>query len=168
MRQGTVSAKGRLVVVPIPEGTTDVEVLSAVRSFLADHGEVPHFAALVTWDEDGSLVARDIEPDPGDESTDSTRHSLRAALGELLAELFGTSVRSSGRDARQRDTAAQVDELSMSFRREVHDFVTPTTSFVALLTDWVDPGAIVRALRHISGLRVIYGGVPSLWAADRA
>jgi len=33
-------------------------VLSAVRSFLADHKEVPHFAALVMWEEDGSLVAR--------------------------------------------------------------------------------------------------------------
>ena len=168
MRQGTVSAKGRLVVVPIPEGIADVEVLSAVRSFLADHEKVPHFAALVTWDENGGLVARDIETDPGNGPTDSTRHSLRAALDTLLAELFGTSVHASGRDAGQGDAAAQVNELSMSFMREVHDFVTPTTSFVALLTDWVDPGAIVRALRHISGVRVIYGGVPSVWAADRA
>src|SRR6476661_3707839 len=165
MRQGTVSAKGRLVLVPIPEGTADVAVLSAVRSFLADHTGVPHCAALVTWDEDGSLVARDIEPDHGDASTDSTRHTLLSALGALLAELFGTRVRASWRDAGHADSGAVADELSTSFLREVHDFVTPTTSFVALLADWVDPGAIVRALRHIGGVRVIYGGVPSLWAA---
>src|SRR3954447_7638789 len=168
MRQGTVSARGRLVVVPIPEGIADVEVLSAVRSFLADHTGVPHCAALVTWDEDGSLVARDIEPDRGDESTDSTGHTLHSALGALLAELFGTRVRASWRGAGQEDTAPLVDELSMSFLREVHDFVTPTTSFIALLADWVDPGAIVRALQHIGGMRVIYGGVPSLRAAHPA
>ena len=168
MRQGTVSAKGRLVMVPIPEGIADVEVLTAVRSFLAGHAGVPHCAAVVTWDEDGSLVARDIEPDPGVESTDSTRHALRAALGALLAELFGTKVHASWRNPGQGDTATPVDGLSTSFLREVHDFVTPTTSFVALLTDWVDPGAIVRALRHISGMRVIYGGVPCPWAADPA
>ena len=113
MRQGTVSAKGRLVVVPIPEGTADVEVLGAVRSFLADHEEVPHFAALVTWDEDGSLVARDIEPDPGDETTDSTPHSLRAALGALLAELFGTKVHASWRDPGQGDTATTVGSVTV-------------------------------------------------------
>ena len=168
MRQGTVSARGRLVVVLIPEGIADVEVLRAVRSFLADDTGVPHCAALVTWDEDGSLVARDIEPDRGDESTDSAHHTLHSALVALLAELFGTSVRASWRGGGQEDTAALGDELSMSFLREVHDFVTPATSFVALLADWLDPGAIVRALRHIGGMRVIYGGVPSLWAADRA
>jgi len=168
MRQGTVSAQGRLVVVPIPPGVADVEVLSAVGSFLAGQSDVAHCAALVTWDEDGSLVARDIEPKQDEESTDASERPLRFALGALLTELFGTRVRASWGEVGQQDGAAQVDELSMSFLREVHDFVTPKTSFVALLTEWVDPGAIVRALRHVNGLRVIYGGVPSRWAADRA
>jgi len=168
MRQGTVSAEGRLVMVPIPESIADVEVLSAVRSFLAEHADVPHCAAVVTWDEDGSLVARDIEPDPDDESMDSTRRTLRSALGALLAALFGTNVRASWRDADHDERVPQVGDLSTSFLREVHDFVTPTTSFVALLTDRVDPGAIVRALRHLSGMRVIYGGVPCPSAVDRA
>jgi hypothetical protein len=123
----------------------------------------------VTWDEDGTLVAEDIEPDVGDASVDSIRMRLRSALSALLVELFGARLRTSWTEAGEPSTPeTRIDELSPSFLSEVHDFVTPKTSFVALLTDWVDPGAIVHELRHLQGLRVIYGGVPPRWAKNPA
>lgn len=161
--QSTVPAEGRLVVIPLPREAPDGEVLDAVEAFLAGQREVPHCAALVTWDDDGDLRARDIEPDRSVGPAGSSPQPLQLALGALLSEVFGTTVRASWDGSERSRPVALVDELSMSFLREVHDFVSPKTSFVALLTDWVDPGAIVRALRHIHGLRVIYGGVPSLW-----
>ena len=164
MQHATVSAQGRLVVVPIPDDVADAEVIDAVEAFLDGHTDVPHCAAIVTWTDNGTLLARDLEPD----GRDATRSALRAALSSLLANLFGTGVEASWGDNGGSVDAADVDDLSMSFLREVHDFVTPKTSFVAVLTDWVDPGAIVRELRHIHGLRVIYGGVPSRWTANRA
>jgi len=158
MHQATASAQGRLVVVPIPDDVADADVLRAIGSFLESQTTVPHCAALVTWTDDDALLARDLEPD-GDSSARST---LRSALGALLSELFGTHVTTSWEDEEDAIVhEAGVDGLSLSFLREVHDFVTPKTSFVALLTDWVDPGTIVRELRHIHGVRVIYGGVPT-------
>src|SRR5204863_1311244 len=87
--EGTVTAQGRLVVVPIPDDVADADVLCAVHSFLVGHVGVPRCAAFVTWDEDGTLVAQDIEPDVGDASADSVRRPLRSALSALLVELFG-------------------------------------------------------------------------------
>jgi len=164
MHQATVSAQGRLVVVPIPDDVTEPDLLSAVGSFLEGHRTVPHCAAVVTWSEDGALLARDLEADDGC----SSPSTLRSALGPLLSELFGTNVTTSWDASGAPHRESGVDDLSLSFLREVHDFVTPKTSFVALLTDWVDPGTIVRELRHIHGVRVIYGGVPTRSSAKLA
>jgi hypothetical protein len=165
--EGTVSAQRRLVVMPIPVDVADADVLRAVHSFLVGHAGIPRCAAFVTWDEDANLVAQDIEPDLGDASADSLRSPLRSALSALLVELFGARVRTSWTESGETCTPeADVDELSLSFLLEVHDFVTRNTSFVALLTDRVDPGTIVRELRHIQGLRIIYCGVPPRWAEN--
>ena len=164
----TVPAHGRLVLVPIPDDVAEADVLSAIGAFLEGHSGVPRCAALVTWSDDGGLFAEDIDRDDGDELPKSAANALRSALAALLTELFGTSFRGSWSGVDAGASATHVEQLSMSFLREVHDFVTPKTSFIALLTDWVDPGAIVRELRHLRGLRVIYGGVPSSWAANRA
>jgi len=166
--EDTVPAQSRLVVIPIPPDVADADVLRAIESFLADDTGVPHCAAVLTWDDDGSLIAREIEADGHDEPADSSRRTLRSALGVLLAEVFDTRLRASWDAGETKRPFAGVDDLSMSFLREVHDFVTPKTSFVALLADRVDTGAIVRELRHIHGLRVIYGGVPPRWAANPA
>jgi len=166
--ESTVPAQGRLVVIPIPADVADADVLDAIESFLADLTGVRHCAAVLTWDDDGSLIAREIEAGGDEQPADPTRRTLRSALGALLAEVFDTGLKASW-DAGEPDRpSAGVDDLSMSFLREVHDFVTPKTSFVALLADRVDTGAIVRQLRHIDGLRVIYGGVPPRWAANSA
>ena len=169
MRQATVSAQPRLVVVPIPEDVGERDVVDAMCAFLDGHIGVPRCAAFVTWDEGGRLLARDIELAGADEAPDSTHRTIQCALASLLGELFSTTVRASWDGVAEFDAGdAHLDELSMSFLREVHDFVTPKTSFVALLTDWVDPGAIVGELRHLQGLRVIYGRVPQHWAANSA
>ena len=164
-----VPAQGRLVVVPIPDDVDEAEVLSAMQAFLAGHGGVPRCTALVTWADDGTLFARGIDLDSGDGTSGSTCQSLQSSLAALLADLFGTKLRTSwGVGGDVGVGVVHIEELSLSFLREVHDFVTPKTAFIALLTESVDPGAIVRELRHIRGLRVIYGGVPSRWSADGA
>lgn len=163
-----VPVQGRLVVVPIPDDVEEADVVDGMRAFLVEHSGVPRCAALVAWADDDTLVARDIDLRE-DESPNPTMHTLRAALGALLTDLFGTSVRPSWGAVTEAPTlGVHVDELSTSFLRELHEFVAPKTTFIALLTERIDPGAIVRKLRHLQRVRVIYGGVPQCWAANSA
>jgi uncharacterized membrane protein len=159
---GATDRSSRLVVIPIHDASNEARMMGAVQLLARVHAWALCSAVLVTWDPRGQLV---VAP-PIDGSPDRPSAGWSWWCSVLLA-LFDTPIsESTASEAPEPAASLARNEVSVSFRQELKEVVTPGTSFTAVLVDWLDPGLIADEVARIQATRVIYGAVPSKWRAE--